>query len=388
MNYFIRRRYKYFVILIDKIGGFFVGVKRIFVRSKQFKKEEIKNIVLLILDLIGDGILATPAVKTVRENFPKAKITVIVGPWNKEIFENNPNVDEVRTINSFWAKSSDLNLWQKIKTFISIYRKTEKENYDLGIDFRGEFLSILLLRKMGVKYRVGYGITGGGWLLDRCVNYEGDRFAKHIVERNLDLLRDLNLQVSDDTYLKVYPTEENKKVVDKFLQENGIVENDKVVLIHPSSKDQARCWDDEKWAEVITKLVEEYKYKVILSGGPKDNFQFSIFNFQKKGDAHIFLGYSILDLAELIGRVDLLLCVNSAPLHIASAQKTPVVTLFAGSYPRTYGPWPQQNDRSVVLFKNVDCFPCGKAVCKNNVCMKKIGAGEVIGAVENIIHNT
>ncbi len=392
MRYFIRRRYKYFVIAIDKIGEFFVGIKRIFIRPKKFEKDKINTIILLVLDLIGDGILATPAIRTVRENFLKAKITVVVGPWNKEMFENNPNVDEIKIINSFWARSNNLSLWQEIKTFIAIYRQTKKENYDLGIDFRGEFLSILLLRKMGVKYKVGYGITGGGWLLDRRVNYEGDRFAKHVVERNLDLLRSLDLQISGNVNLSVYPSEENKKVVDKFLLEHGIAENSRIVLIHPGSKDQARRWNDERWAEVVTWLLKN-KYKVILSGGPNDNFQFSIFppradhpqagNFQVKNKVN-FLGYSILDLAELAGRVDLLLCVNSAPLHIASARKIPTIVLFAGSYPQTYGPW--QNDKSVVLFKNVDCFPCGKAVCENNICMRKISVQEVIGAIQDIKH--
>ena len=405
MTYYIKRRYKYPLIIIDVIGSFFVSIKKVFVRPKILQKSKVKNIILLVLDLIGDGILATPAIKNVRENFPNAKITVVVGPWNENIFKNNPNIDELKTINSFWARSNDLGFWKQLKTFLGIYFQTEKENYDLGIDLRGEFLSILLLRKMGVKYRVGYGITGGGWMLDNCVEYKGDRFAKHAVKRNFDLLKAIDLNVNYNLGLEVYPNEKNKDVVDEFLQENDINKNDKIIVIHPCSNDQARCWDDEKWVEVIGWLLKN-EYKVIISGGKTDENEvlriknevyekislLETDNSQDRSDIHLamFLGYSILDLAELMGRVGMVVCVNSAPLHIAAAQDVPIVVLFAGSYPRTYGPWPsqggsKQNDKSVVLFKNVDCFPCGRSVCKNNVCMQDIRVEEVVEAIKSVM---
>jgi len=420
MKYFIRRRYKPFVTTIDFLGGAYKKIKHIFVRPKKLQKEKVKKILMLSLDLIGDGILATPTLRTIRENFPNAEITAMVGKWNEKIFENNPDIDKVKIIDPFWTRSTNLNVWQKIKSFVKIYESIKKENYDLAIDLRGEFLSILLMRKTGAKYIAGYGITGGGWILDKCVKYEGDRFAKHVIERNLDILRALDLKISDNLDLAIYPSKENKEVVDKFLRENNIKENDKIVVIHPGSNDQARCWENKKWAEAASRFIEN-GFKVILSGGPNDGEMvesiISNFKFQsparnashndaggskqcqmsnvkcQNSEISSFMGYSILDFAELIKKAGLVLCVNSAALHITCAQKVPVVTLFAGSYPRTYGPWSvcnrgKQNLKSVVLFKDAKCFPCGKKYCENNVCMKDITVDEVTEGVKILMQNS
>lgn len=397
MNYFLRRRYLPLVIAIDKIGGAYVKIKRVFVKPKQFDNNRVEKILIMSLDLIGDGILAAPAIKTIRENFPQAEITALVGQWNKEIFENNPNINRVKVINPFWTRSIEMSLWKRIISYITIYFKAEKDKYDLGIDLRGEFLSILLMEKMGVKYKIGYGITGGGWMLDKCVKYEGDRFAKHTVERNLDLLRSLNLKISDNLNLAIYPTEENKKNVDKFFADNNLSAKDKIAVIHPGSNDQARCWNNERWAEVINCLVDDFGYEVILSGDSGDKTMIDDImkhitcNMKQCEDNNVacfrlrvscFMGYSILDFAELLGRASLLLCVNSASLHIGAARQIPMVVLFAGSYPKTYGPW--QNKNSVVLFKDAECFPCGKKVCENNRCMKDISVEEVIDSIRKI----
>ena len=404
--YFIKRRYKPFIVTIDKLGGAYVKIKRVFVGPKKLEKSCVKKIIVLVLDLIGDGVLATPALRTIRNNFPDAEITAAVGQWNKEIFENNPDVDKVEVINAFWARSTDFNLWQKIKSFIKIYQGIKKEKYDLGIDFRGEMLGIILLSRLGAQFKLGYGITGGGWMLDKCVNYKGDRFAKHAVERNLDLLRAIDLKISNNLDLAIYPTVKNKQVVDNFLTDNNIDRDNKIVVIHPGSNDQARCWDNEKWAEVAVWLIKD-GYKVILSGGPNDEEVVKFIKLKAKSIIKnekletrnqivnrqlpvAFFGCSILDFAELLSRVSLLLCVNSASLHIAAAQKVPTVVLFAGSYPKTYGPWPaynqrgKQNLKNVVLFKDVKCFPCGKAVCENNKCMKDIEVSDVIKAIKSI----
>ncbi|MFH1175236.1 MAG: glycosyltransferase family 9 protein [bacterium] len=385
MQYFIKRRYLPAVRFIDFLGGAYVKTKRIFFKPKEFKKSEVKKILVLVLDLIGDGILATPALKVLRNNFPDAKITAVVGKWNKEIFENNSDVDKVEVLDAPWVKR-DVK-WSIVKCW-KIVRKLRREKFDLGFDFRGDFFNILLMKMAGIKYTVGYGITCGGWMLNKCAPYEGDRFYKHIVERNLDLLRALELDFSKNGLdLKVYPSEKNKRAIDQFFLENGIDRQDNLILIHPGSNDQTRCWDDERWAEVVADIVEK-RYKVILSGGPKEKYQISNMKNQKQifnieDQIFEFVGYSILDLAELMKRVNIVLCVNSAALHIAAAQKTPTVCLFAGSYPRTFGPW--QNLKSVVLFKDdAKCFPCGKVICENNVCMKEISVEEVIEAVEKV----
>ena len=68
--------------------------------------ENIKSVTVVKLDHIGDVILATPAIESLRKGYPEAKIRVVVGSWSKGVLVNNPNVDEVICYGPPWLDRS------------------------------------------------------------------------------------------------------------------------------------------------------------------------------------------------------------------------------------------------------------------------------------------
>ena len=54
-----------------------------------------KKILVRSTNWIGDAIMTTPALRTIRENFPGAKISVLAQPWMADVFSASPHVDEI-----------------------------------------------------------------------------------------------------------------------------------------------------------------------------------------------------------------------------------------------------------------------------------------------------
>jgi ADP-heptose:LPS heptosyltransferase len=53
------------------------------------------NVVLTRLDRVGDLILSTPAIASVRRSWPSAHVTIVCSPYNATVVERNPDVDAV-----------------------------------------------------------------------------------------------------------------------------------------------------------------------------------------------------------------------------------------------------------------------------------------------------
>ena len=88
---------------------------------------------------------------------------------------------------------------------------------------------------------------------------------------------------------------------------------------------------------------------------------------------------SLQEIAALIKISDVLLSVDTGPLHISQGVNTPVVALFGPTDPKIWGP---RNSNDKIIYKKIECSPCwGKGKCEDNICMEKIDAIEVIAKI-------
>ena len=86
-----------YIKLIFKAGEIlFSGLKRLslFLHST---KSSPKNILIIKTHAIGDVLLITPSIRHIREKFPEARISMLVGKWSKEVVEGNPYIDKLIT---------------------------------------------------------------------------------------------------------------------------------------------------------------------------------------------------------------------------------------------------------------------------------------------------
>ena len=349
--YKVKNIYKPFLFLIDLIGYalFF------WIRFKKFDEEKIKKILIIRLDHIGDVLLTTPTFRALRNKFPKTKIDVLVRPFTKELLIGNKNINKVIALNPPWfsrEKTSILNLFEFIK---NNFRK-----YDLVIELHADPRNIILALLVGT-YRIGFGIRGFGFLLNKVARY--DKKIKHQIERNLDVVSAIGADTKNKE-LELNLTKKEISFADKIFDKYKLK---RAICINPGTGRIHKYWFNDRWAKVADTLIKKYNSKIILTGSKEDVKDCKeIYDFSKNKEKIINLcgETSLRQLAAIIKKCMLFLGPDTGPMHTARAVKTPLIGLFGPVDPREWGYKEEK-------YKSLNRMFCLKRGAVNCECMKK-----------------
>ena len=103
-----------------------------------------RRVLIVQLDHLGDSVLTSPLVAGLRQAYPAAAIDVLASPSNHEVFEADPGICRVRIAERTWFERQP-GRWGLIREVWRLGRSLRGENYDLGIDVRGDVLTVLVL---------------------------------------------------------------------------------------------------------------------------------------------------------------------------------------------------------------------------------------------------
>jgi ADP-heptose:LPS heptosyltransferase len=297
--------------------------------AKAFKK-------LLAINFggIGDEILFLPTLQTIREAHPDWHITLLVEPRSKSVSEITDVFDEVVT---FDIKKSPL-LSSDLVDLVGILKDGR---YDLVLSSGSSPLVSALLFLSGIPERVGYhsGILADV-LLTKSVRLNRNQYAANMYH---DLVQGLGLS-SKNVIPSLMVPQTNLKAMKQFVSKAMSKTGRKkasTVLIHPGTsllalkKGIIKTWPADQWADLIERLAAQKDVQVILAGGPDDTDTVSqiqeLLN-EKKVASQVISAVgqtkSLADLAALIQLCDVLVCVDSAPMHIGVGLTKPLVSLF------------------------------------------------------------
>ncbi len=369
--------YRTFIFAFDLLGTVITLLWKLF---KPKKPKHIKKILVIRLDHIGDLLAATPVFRIIKENYPNAKLDVLIAKYNKDIVRNNPFIDEIIAYDTPWFKRKNKRLI-KPREFIKYVIALHKQHYDVGIDLRGDLRHIMLMWLAGIKYKIGYGITGGGFLLDKEVSFQQ---GVHEVQHNLDLLKAIGLEATRRKNEFFIP-DEDKNFAEGLYTEKGLSNKDFVVCIHPSAGYLSKKWLGKKWSEVIFRLNKELNAKVIIVGAKGEKALCD--NMKEISSVKVIdvVGKTKLgQLAALLKKANLFIGTDSGPSHIASAMSTPCVILYSGT--NDPAQWAPLGKKIFIIQKDVPCKGCQKLKCANNICMDLITVDEVMKAVDKVLN--
>ena len=333
---------------IDFVGSMLFWVKK----NKPIK--DINNILIIRLDHIGDVITTIPSLRVLRKAFPKSKISIMVRSLTKDLLINCPYIDELIVYNPLWYRGKkNLNILRNIKFF----RNLRKRKFDLAIDFRGDLRNIFLTYLAKAKHRLAYDIKGGNFLLTHVADYK--RELIHNIDRNLEVLKKLNIKPKNNDLEFWIPEEIKKKIK---------LPNKKFVIIHPGSGGYKKLWSSKKFAEVADYIAKKYKTEIIITGSPSEvNLANEIESSMDSQSLNIAGKTNLLELSEVIRRAKIFISPDSGPMHLAVAVKTPTISLFGTSLSEVWG---YRSKKNILLEK------------KNN--LKGITPKEVIKAVDKL----
>ena len=168
-----------------------------------------RRILVVQLDHMGDAVLTSPLLALLRTAYPEAQIDVLASPSNREVFEADPHVDRVRLATRTWFERRR-GSWALGTAVWALGRSLRDGHYDLGIDVRGDILTVVVLALAGIPRRLGWAMGGGGFLLTDVARWVPGR---HEVDSRLALLERLGLPVEGPARVVVHVTDQDRVAV-------------------------------------------------------------------------------------------------------------------------------------------------------------------------------
>ncbi|MFO0947982.1 MAG: glycosyltransferase family 9 protein [Planctomycetota bacterium] len=357
-------------------------------------KVAFQRILVIRLDHIGDVVMATPLFRALKNRYPQAKLSVLVGSWAKIVVDNNPCVDEVIVFDCPWwsgirAGSVSKGRWERLRAFWKDYQclrdRLRSQHFDLALDPRGDFRHILLFMYwIGAKYRIGYGRTGGDYLLTTVVPWVPER---HNVDKNTALLQPLG--ISDPGPTEVFCSPEDQQHVETLLATAGIFPGTKVAVLHTGARTVVKQWLPDRFAELARWLETDRQFRVILVGGKEEaGLAQSIADHVSSRVLNLAGKLSLRQLIALFQRSQLVVCNDSGPMHLAAAAQATMLGIFGPTEPEIYG---YRSARANYLHHRLECCPCHfENACpysdqRYSKCMREIDVARVANAVDGVL---
>jgi len=341
---------------------------------KKINTRQVKKIVIRGVNWIGDAVMTTPAITQLAKNFPDAKITIVGKEWVKDIFIDNPFIEDVIVFNP-----------KNLVAYIRLIRKLREERFDIGVAFPNSFSSALFLFLLGTRYRDGYKTDCRGMFLNittpRTADLEFEKLRIDYFLNIVDLIgkkpagRELVLNVSGKA----------KSFAKNFLKKNEIDENDTIIGFNPGAAyGEAKCWPVKKYAELGNRLINAYNAKLVLFGSSHDQGLVSILAKELRNKCAIAAGKTTLqDNIGLVDKCKLFVTGDTGPLYIASALMIPTLAIFGPTNPATVA---IPSEKLVVAYKKVSCSPCFLRECpKDHRCMEEVSVAEVFAEISKMI---
>jgi heptosyltransferase-2 len=324
------------------------------------------KILLIHTAFIGDLVLTTPLIKEIKKHLPDACLTILVIPKVSNIMEVNPHIDEIIIYDK---KGKDSGL----RGFFKVLKRIKKNKFDICLVPHRSIKSALISVFSSAAKRIGFDTSAGFFLFTHKVKYNKNI---HEIDRNLSLLQPLNITVSNSSP-EIYTDKKDQSKIQYYLKNHNIDKSNKNIAVAPGSVWPTKRWPIEYYKQLIDQLSNDFTLFII--GGKSDSYI----------SAHIPLRSNIIDLigklsiresAELLRHCDLIICNDSAPLHLASAVKTPIIAIF-GPTVREFGFYPYLVDYKI-LELDLDCRPCGlhggvKCPINTHECMLGISVRKV-----------
>ncbi|MPZ13113.1 MAG: hypothetical protein GEU73_01585 [Chloroflexi bacterium] len=231
--------------------------------------------------------------------------------------------------------------------------------------------------QLGARQSVGFTRDVRACPLTHPVPYPGD--DEHEGVKLLGLLEELGVG-AQGTHLELPLTPEDVADAVSALGCCICRSGRPLVGIHPGAKAPARRWPPERYAAVADMLQTSLGAEIVLLWGPGEEPLTRVLRDAMVGEALISTrAMSVGGLAATISELDLLLCNDSGPAHVAEALGVRSVVLFGPGNLRRWGPLDRERHR--VLYRRVPCSLCGYTTCPiDHRCLDGITVEEVVDA--------
>jgi lipopolysaccharide heptosyltransferase III len=328
----------------------------------------VKSILVIKLRAIGDVLLSTVVLKSLRSAFPDARIDFLTERASREVVEGNPALNSILVFDG--RKESGVGLILKVR----------RRKYDLVIDLFGNPRSALVTLGSGAGYRVGYRF---GWR-KHCYNLitEPRGNQLHNTDFNFDALRRIEIPVLDA--LPHFPvTTEACVFANDFFRRANLV-GKTVAALNPGGGWSTKRWRIHQFASLGDRIAASYNAEILIIWGPGEEEMAAGIRNLMKSKALLIPPTNLKQLAAILQQCKFMVTNDSGPMHIAAAVGTPVVAIFGPTNPELQGPVGVPSE--IIQNLKLLCLGCNYTVCPiGNPCMEELGVDEVLTGVNRLV---
>ena len=327
-----------------------------------------KNILVIKFGAIGDVMLIVPSLRILRNHFPGANISVLIGAESKRILKNCPYIDELILYDK---KGRDRGLKGLLKTSAILRRK----NFNMSIDFQNNKTSHLISWLGAVPERFGYDNRKWSFFINKGIKYLDIKVTP--LAEQFRLLKSMKIDtMGASTYLEIWPSKDDFSYIDDLLKNAWVSDSQVLAGINIGS---SRRWETKRWplknfARLSDMLAEKDIRVVLVGSNDAASLAKDFIKISSTKPVNAVGMTSVTQLAALIKRCKVFITGDSAPMHIASSMGVDFIALFGPTDPARHF---EPNEKGWVVRKDLKCSPCYKSKCRRNVCMENISVEEI-----------
>ena len=325
---------------------------------------------------MGDAILSTAGLRSIREHFADADITFLATKTVRDVLQPCVYCDGFINL-----KKNPLKLAGIIK----------QRNFDKVILFKNSFGSAMTVYLAGIAQRIGYDRDWRGMFLTNGIKPAMEGLGKFrprsMVDYYLKLCKKIGCDVSGRRLSLEVSDEQVASALNKLAP---VMSSSKplVILVPGGAFGPSKLWPSDRYAELADKIIKKYDANVVVSVAPDKAERRIAAKICSRASHELFnLGELRLGLGELKGlfsKADVVITNDTGPRHIAIALRKKVVTLFGPNDPK----WTRTGYADEIqICGSGECVPCDKPKCRmsRHICMESISVDQVFDAVEKML---
>lgn len=338
---------------------------------------QVRKLLCVRLDSIGDVLMSTPAMRACRESFG-CSVTLLTSAAGAAVAPLVPELDATIAFAAPWMKPP------AARGDEAVIQRLKAERFDAAVIFtvysQNPLPAAYLCYLAGIPLRLAHCRENPYELLtDWVPESEPAAQVRHEVQRQLDLVAAVGARAVERRLSFSVP-QAAREAVQSHLA--GFYRP--LVVIHPGASAASRRYPPEQFARAADLVIAETACHAVFTGDAGEADLVRSVQERMAQTSHSLVGQlNLAELGALIDEADLLISNNTAPAHIAAALGTPVVDLYALTNPQ-HTPW---EVRSRILYHDVPCRNCYKSVCPqgHHDCLKRVAPETVASAALELL---
>lgn len=334
---------------------------------------------------VGDMVMAQSLFKTLRQQFPEARLDILAPAWTAPLLERMPEVSNTIALPFSHGQFKLFPRWE-------IGKLLSKTGYNQAIILPRSFKSALIPFFAKIPQRTSF-LGEARWGLLNDVRVLDKKLLPRTVDRFVALGRVKNIS-NPKNYGKrktikyneaLQPRLEiNEKNVQLALKRHDITNSKMPILgLCPGAEyGPAKQWPAGYYADVARQKISQ-GWQVWLFGSDKDIEVTRKINKLTQNQC-VDLGgkTSLADAIDLMSCTDTIISNDSGLMHVAAALGKKLIALYGSSDP---GFTPPLTDKANVISLNLDCSPCFKRVCPlgHTNCLVQLKPAQVLKSLDN-----